>query len=291
MRTALVKIIKMNYDRIFQEWRSLLLKDVPDFCLTLQHLSTLVEGIVGYIEGPEKRTLQNAIQEVRQDLGGNGSEHLQLALIKVPKTLKKIMRERFIQPHWMFAFEDILRAAVQEANVSLSPELSVHQHLPSQLEGNTHVDIVMETEASSIIVGNDLEGLLEENKHMFTEIIRSQKGQEEIVRQSLTEHRQSQAEIRRMQQTLTGQQESMAELKLHIHKISNSISAQNGSGVFSSLTSDSITLDSHSLETSVDPKLVEWLGKLGIRKDSIDKILAEDLTLSDMIDLISLGKG
>merc|ERR1719239_739046 len=69
-RATLGKILKDDKHRICKEWHSLLVKDVHDFCLTEQHLSTLVEGMKGYIEGSKNSgPLQKAVQDLRNDLG------------------------------------------------------------------------------------------------------------------------------------------------------------------------------------------------------------------------------
>merc|ERR1719422_1289564 len=45
-RATLGKILKDDKHRICKEWHSLLVKDVHDFCLTEQHLGTLVEVLL-----------------------------------------------------------------------------------------------------------------------------------------------------------------------------------------------------------------------------------------------------
>ena len=42
-----------------------------------------------------------------------------------------------------------------------------------------------------------------------------------------------------------------------------------------------------SSEATRDPALVDWLQNLGLSKNAIDRIVNEDLTLNDVLDLMS----
>ena len=287
-RATLGKILKDDKHRICKEWHSLLVKDVHDFCLTEQHLSTLVEGMKGYIEGSKNSgPLQKAVQDLRNDLDydGAGLNHLQLALYKVPEALNKVLRGHSIKPHWMFALEDLVRTAVQEAIVILSPELGVHlgsvssQDHHMQLQDHDHPDHQLppqlvhamddaggSTSGVSTVsqrlgqgahgVLNSLGRLREENRHLLTDLMRAQESYQELLRQSLSEQR------------------------LHLQMLSNSLAA-------SSLSREPVQRQAGVVDIQTDPDLVEWLEKLNLNQDSMDKILNEDLTLNDMLELMS----
>jgi mitogen-activated protein kinase kinase kinase 5 len=287
-RATLGKILKDDKHRICKEWHSLLVKDVHDFCLTEQHLSTLVEGMKGYIEGSKNSgPLQKAVQDLRNDLDydGAGLNHLQLALYKVPEALNKVLRGHSIKPHWMFALEDLVRTAVQEAIVILSPELGVHlgsvssQEHQMQLQDHDHPDHQLppqmvhamddaggSTSGVSTVsqrlgqgahgVVSSLGRLREENRHLLTDLMRAQESYQELLKQSLSEQR------------------------LHLQMLSNSLAA-------SSLSRETVQRQSGVVDQQPDPELVEWLEVLKLNQDSMDRILHEDLTLNDMLELMS----
>jgi len=289
-RATLGKILKDDKHRICREWQSLLLKDVHDFCLTEQHLATLVDGMKGYIESPQNSgPLEKAVQDLRNALDYDGAmlNHLQLALYKVPEALNKVLRGHSIKPHWMFALEDLVRTAVQEAIVILSPELGVHlgsvnnmleqpapvpmhqdhhdAHVPDH--ANAHDNEGCSTSGVSTVnsgfqAGAAVPGLVsnlgrlrEENRHLLTDLVRAQENYQELLRQSLSEQR------------------------LHLQMLSQSLAA-------SSLTREPMQRQEAVVERESDPRLVEWLKELGLNKESMDRILGEELTLTDMLELM-----
>jgi len=284
-RATLGKILKDDKQRITREWHSLLVKDVHDFCLTEQHLSTLVEGMKGYIEGSKNSgPLQKAVQDLRNDLDydGAGLNHLQLALYKVPEALNKVLRGHSIKPHWMFALEDLVRTAVQEAIVILSPELGVHLGSVSSQEQAAHMhgglvqggDLPDHAEGGSTSgvstvsqrLGQGAHGMVaslgrlrEENRHLLTDLMKAQESYQDLLRQSLSEQR------------------------LHLQMLSQSLAA-------SSLTREpmlGVQRQAGVVETQADPGLVNWLAQLNLNSESVDRILGEDLTLTDMLELMS----
>jgi len=284
-RATLGKILKDDKHRICREWQSLLLKEVHDFCLTEQHLATLVEGMKGYIEGSSQKSesLEKAVQDLRNMLDYDGAmlNHLQLALYKVPEALNKVLRGHSIKPHWMFALEDLIRTAVQETILILSPELGVHlgsvnnleqpvlqmdhheHHIPDNEGGSTSG---VSTVNSGLQAGGAAAGahglvanlgrLREENRHLLTDLVMAQENYQELLRQSL------------------------AEQRLHLQMLSQSLAA-------SSLTKDPVQRQDGMVEQPPDPDLVDWLRVLGLNRESTDRILGEDLTLSDMLELMS----
>jgi len=287
-RATLGKILKDDKYRICREWHSLLVKDVHDFCLTEQHLSTLVEGMKGYIEGSQNSgPLQKAVQDLRNALDYDGAmlNHLQLALYKVPEALNKVLRGHSIKPHWMFALEDLVRTAVQEAIVILSPELGAHLGTvnnlldqPVLMHQDHHVpDLVHDNEGGSTsgvsTVNSGFQGaggagagahglvsslgrLREENRHLLTDLVRAQENYQDLLRQSL------------------------AEQRLHLQMLSQSLAA-------SSLSREPVQRQAGMVDVTSDPELVDWLGQLGLTRESTDRILGEDLTLTDMLELMS----
>jgi len=290
-RATLGKILKDDKHRICREWQSLLLKDVHDFCLTEQHLATLVDGMKGYIESPQNSgPLEKAVQDLRNALDYDGAmlNHLQLALYKVPEALNKVLRGHSIKPHWMFALEDLVRTAVQEAILILSPELGVHlgsvnnmleqpsagvpmhqdhhdDHDPDphhahdneacSTSGVSTVNSGFQAGAAVPGLVSNLGRLREENRHLLTDLVRAQENYQELLRQSL------------------------AEQRLHLQMLSQSLAA-------SSLTREPIQRQQGMVEREVDPRLVDWLRELGLNKESTDRILGEELTLTDMLELM-----
>ena len=85
-------------------------QDVPDSCITIHHLATLMEGLKGYIPEQSQQPLEDALSELREALDFDGAKinHLQLALYLFQDAVNLILRKHSIKPHWMFALDWII---------------------------------------------------------------------------------------------------------------------------------------------------------------------------------------
>ena len=81
-RTTLVKIMKDDKIKICSTWHTLLMKDVSDSCIGVQHLSQLLEGMRSWLPEENVQSLTNTISQLREALDFDGAKinHLQLAL-------------------------------------------------------------------------------------------------------------------------------------------------------------------------------------------------------------------
>jgi mitogen-activated protein kinase kinase kinase 5 len=286
-RATLGKILKDDKHRICREWHSLLVKDVHDVVLSVEHLGTLVEGMKGYIEGAKNTNpLEKAVQDLRNalDYDGAGMNHLQLALYKVPEALNKVLRGHSIKPHWMFALEDLVRTAVQEAIGIISPELGAHLgtvHSQHPVEGILLVDHVdhhvpemahdneggstsgVSTVSQRVGHGQVLSGLgrlREENRHLLSDLMKAQESYQDLLRQSLGEQR------------------------LHLQMLSQSLAAS--SLVQTQPHAAGVQRQAGVVEGPADPDLVHWLEGLQLNQESMDRILGEELVLTDVLEVM-----
>merc|ERR1740124_235873 len=78
-RSTLVKIMRDDKHNICAAWHCLLLKDVPDSCITMQHLATLMDGLKGYIPEQNQQPLEKSLSDLREALDFDGAKinHLQ----------------------------------------------------------------------------------------------------------------------------------------------------------------------------------------------------------------------
>eukprot|EP00092_Neocalanus_flemingeri_P056406 GFUD01066862.1.p1 GENE.GFUD01066862.1~~GFUD01066862.1.p1 ORF type:complete len:1314 (-),score=252.38 GFUD01066862.1:291-4232(-) len=296
-RATLVKIMKDDKHNICATWHSLLLKDVHDSCITIHHLATLMDGMKGYIPEQNQQPLEKALSDLREALDYDGAKinHLQLALYLFQDAVNSILRMHSIKPHWMFALDNLVRTAVQAAILVLSPELGAHLAESGSIGPLGNVEPPPSEQAPDIDQDNgggstsgvstvnsgilpnhgahrmmsNLGRMREENRQLLTDLLQAQSGYQELLKQSL------------------------AEQKLHLQLLSQSLAASHLSREEQRSLVSHVSMESHrhmltdSNEVKKDPALVTWLQNLGLNNASIDRIVSEDLTLSDVLDLMS----
>jgi len=293
-RSTLVRIMKDDKHNICATWHSLLLKDVPDSCITIHHLATLMDGLKGYIPEQSQQPLEVALSELREALDYDGAKinHLQLALYLFQDAVNLILRKHSIKPHWMFALDNLVRTAVQAAILVLSPELGAHLAEPGSLgpivsndpppiEPQGAVDVEQDngggsTSGVSTVNSGGIPGaraqrmmlnigrVREENSQLLQDLLQAQTGYQEILKQSL------------------------AEQKLHLQMLSQSLAASHLSREEQrNIHTNTRHVMTDSSDTTRDPALVQWLQNLGLSNSSVERIISEDLTLNDVLDLMS----
>lgn len=289
-----MRIMKDDKHNICATWHSLLLKDVPDSCITIHHLATLMDGLKGYIPEQSQQPLEVALSELREALDYDGAKinHLQLALYLFQDAVNLILRKHSIKPHWMFALDNLVRTAVQAAILVLSPELGAHLAEPGSLgpivsndpppiEPQGAVDVEQDngggsTSGVSTVNSGGIPGaraqrmmlnigrVREENSQLLQDLLQAQTGYQEILKQSL------------------------AEQKLHLQMLSQSLAASHLSREEQrNIQTSTRHVMTDSSDTTRDPALVQWLQNLGLSNSSVERIISEDLTLNDVLDLMS----
>merc|ERR1719309_653083 len=110
----------------------------------------------------------------------------------------------------------------------------------------------------------------EENQQLLTDLLQAQSGYQELLKQSISEQK---LHLQLLSQSLAASHLSREEQRLHIQSEVSLESTRHGSS------------DANDIKR--DPELVTWLENLGLNTSSIDRIVSEDLTLSDVLDLTS----
>merc|ERR1719410_36862 len=283
-RTTLVKIMKDDKIKICSTWYTLLMKDVSDSCIGVQHLSQLLEGMRSWLPEENVQSLTNTISQLREALDFDGAKinHLQLALYCFQDAVNSVLRKHSIKPHWMFALDTLVRKSVQAATVVLSPELAPHlvepvlrpaspdpdqdDHDPDDDDldrGSTSgVSTSTNCPAGGAPGGGGSQGLVsrlnrvrDDNRLLLNDLLRAQQNYHQLLKQSLEEQ------------------------KLHLQMLSQNLAASH-------LHPQTETKMEVS-RSSGDQNLVSWLKDLAIDDRSVDVFVNEDLTLNDVLELMS----
>ncbi|CAL8288447.1 unnamed protein product [Merluccius merluccius] len=95
--------------------------------LTADHISLLIGCLRDHIRSPDRQSLSSSLLGLRATLHSAAvpPNSLQTVLFSFQDAVKKVLRQQQVKPHWMFALDNLLRQAVQEAITVLLPELKL----------------------------------------------------------------------------------------------------------------------------------------------------------------------
>lgn len=126
-RKTLVQVLSSDSSAIIDEWMSELRKSSRDpLILSEAHLGLLLQGIKDFIPNNDKSTIDQSIATIKEELEYDSAvvPQLQSALLQhAQNAISSILKLHNIKPHWIFALDSLIRAAVQAAITVLSPEL------------------------------------------------------------------------------------------------------------------------------------------------------------------------
>uniref|UniRef100_A0A8C3XKL5 mitogen-activated protein kinase kinase kinase n=1 Tax=Chelydra serpentina TaxID=8475 RepID=A0A8C3XKL5_CHESE len=92
--------------------------------LTSEHIAQLVSCLKSYIRSPSRRQLGQDLLGLQAPLRDEGLSlrHVQVPLFSFQDTVKQLLRQHQIKPHWMFALDNLMGQAVQAAFTILVTE-------------------------------------------------------------------------------------------------------------------------------------------------------------------------
>ena len=77
-RATLVKIMKDDKHNICSTWQGLVHKDVPDTCISIQHLSQLMDGLKAWLPEQNGNILKSTLDDLRESLDFDSVKMCQL---------------------------------------------------------------------------------------------------------------------------------------------------------------------------------------------------------------------
>ncbi|KAG8261210.1 hypothetical protein J6590_078847 [Homalodisca vitripennis] len=290
-RTTLSRVLSQDQANICQVWLSSVRQDVADSVLNMGHLETLMCGLREYIANQNKDQLETAIHTLKEDLEFDSVaiNQLHLAIYLFQDAVNVVLRSHSIKPHWMFALDNLVRNSVQAAITVLSPELGANlmgqeekevprggvggdvPSVPSTVNSLKSKNTSIDSFASSIKLRHDfreqMNGLRAENQRLMQELLDGQKVYQTLLKQALEDHRLQLTALRQVVE----QMGLVTSLLNHIDRESSesetSAHTPESNGGERLLPQISVT------DSSVDPRLVEWLRTLRIDQCSIDKVI------------------
>ncbi|KAH3726126.1 mitogen-activated protein kinase kinase kinase 5-like [Dreissena polymorpha] len=281
-RLTLVQLLTRNEDvtRVIETWMIFIHRDatISNPKLTREHLMILLKALREYVQEQDTSYIKDALDKVKEMLEYDHTAliELQLALYVFQEAVSFNLKNRDIQPHWMFALDNLLRSATQAAITVLSPELGANLAGDGQIEGDAATSGVPSTNSGKSATG-------EFRKSVNAEIRKQLESYEDenlILLQQLLDVERSYNELLK---------KTIADKKLQIEVIQQLSSASWPIAP----TSPPFSSSSMGLGPSVvineppDEALVNWLRQCAIDTHAIEKIVSEQYTLEDLKELVT----
>ncbi|XP_068179950.1 mitogen-activated protein kinase kinase kinase 5 isoform X2 [Antennarius striatus] len=110
--------------------------------LTADHITELISCLRDNIRSPDRKQLTSGLLELRAKLLSTSVSlnNLQVVLFSFQDAVKKVLRQQQVKPHWMFALDNLLRQAVQDAITVLLPELKLQLQSSFEMEDSIPED-------------------------------------------------------------------------------------------------------------------------------------------------------
>ncbi|XP_061530038.1 mitogen-activated protein kinase kinase kinase 5 isoform X1 [Phycodurus eques] len=250
--------------------------------LTSEHITELVCCLRANICSPDKKRLTSSLRHLRSALLSaaiplNG---LQAVLFSFQDAVKKVLRQQQVKPHWMFALDNLLRQAVQEAITVLLPELKL------QLQSSFETEDTSPEESMA-----DANGVQREEERVAAEYQRSESVDKLFVLASPTdailnnncplsdELRDLRLETRRLLRLLNDKEREYQDLlKMSVEKKQEDINALRRH------TPDDGWTAQKSCDLDVKD-MVSWLETIPVDQHTVEKLVAHEFTLDCLLHM------
>uniref|UniRef100_A0A674P9S4 mitogen-activated protein kinase kinase kinase n=1 Tax=Takifugu rubripes TaxID=31033 RepID=A0A674P9S4_TAKRU len=116
--------------RVLTDYNNLVISNIQEShsegsSLSADHISELICCLRENIRSPDRMQLTSRLLELRTKLlnAAIPANSLQGVLFSFQDAVKKVLKQQQVKPHWMFALDNLLRQAVQDAITVLLPHL------------------------------------------------------------------------------------------------------------------------------------------------------------------------
>ncbi|XP_053237997.1 mitogen-activated protein kinase kinase kinase 5 isoform X4 [Podarcis raffonei] len=291
-RATLHRILTEDQDKVVRNLMEALAQGPEEPKLKWEHITTLVASLREFIRTTDRKIIANTLSKIKLELDfdSHGISQVQLVLFGFQDAVNKVLRTHNIKPHWMFALDSIIRKAVQTAITILVPELRTHFSLASESDTADQEDVEGEEEheeqppnptihrpclvLEDAIATSGVSTLSSTVSHESQAAQRSlnvQLGRLKLETNRLLEELvQKEREFQALlHHAIEEKEQEIKHLKLRTQPI-----AIPGTSLSHHSTTDG------GVE---DPDLTNWLRVHGADEETINRFLAEDYTLMDVL--------
>ncbi|XP_078220355.1 mitogen-activated protein kinase kinase kinase 15 [Callithrix jacchus] len=265
-RAILYKILWEEQNQVASNLQECVAQSSEELHLSVGHIKQIIGILRDFIRSPEHRVMATTISKLKVDLDFDSSSisQIHLVLFGFQDAVNKILRNHLIRPHWMFAMDNIIRRAVQAAVTILIPELRAHFEPASEAEGvDKDTD---EAEEGYLPVAGPGQEPQPHQQHLSLQLGELRQETNRLLEHLVQKEREYQNLLR---QTLEQKTQELyhLQLKLKSNRITESPAALHGQ--------------------RTDKELIDWLQLQGADAKTIEKIIEEGYTLSDILNEIT----
>ncbi|XP_015210076.1 mitogen-activated protein kinase kinase kinase 5 isoform X2 [Lepisosteus oculatus] len=288
-RATLHKILTEDKDKVVKNLVEALAQGTEETKLKEELISTLVVSLGEFVRTTDRKIIANTLSQLKLELDFDSPaiSQLQVVLFGFQDAVNKVLRNHKIKPHWMFALDNIIRKAVQTAITILVPELRPHFSLASESDAADPEDPEDELDPGGGGGG-----------------AAPQSGQRPCVRHddtvptsgvstlsSTVSHepragpRSISMELGRMKLETSRLLEELLEKEMEYRNILQQVLEEREQEIrLLRMKSEPIVCRHHpSAAGRGDPELSQWLKEHGADDDAVERFLAEDYTLTDIL--------
>uniref|UniRef100_A0A2K5PLG5 mitogen-activated protein kinase kinase kinase n=1 Tax=Cebus imitator TaxID=2715852 RepID=A0A2K5PLG5_CEBIM len=265
-RAILYKILWEEQNQVASNLQECVAQSSEELHLSVGHIKQIIGILRDFIRSPEHRVMATTISKLKVDLDFDSSSisQIHLVLFGFQDAVNKILRNHLIRPHWMFAMDNIIRRAVQAAVTILIPELRAHFELASEAEG-VDKDTDEAEEGYPPVAGPGQEPQPHQ-QHLSLQLGELRQETNRLLEHLVQREREYQNLLR---QTLEQKTQELYHLRL---KLKSNFITENPAAL-------------HGQRT--DKELIDWLQLQGADAKTIEKIIEEGYTLSDILNEIT----
>ncbi|KAM6910528.1 mitogen-activated protein kinase kinase kinase 5 [Xenentodon cancila] len=260
--------------------------------ITADHIITFITCLRNNIRFPDRKQLTSGLLDLRATLLSQAVpvNSLQAVLFNFQDAVKKVLKQQQVKPHWMFALDNLLRQAVQDAITVLLPELKLHLQSSFEIEDSTPEEQPANPDTPVVLIPDQLVAPADAQQPAPTNdiapvasptspavfILNSNRPLSEKLRDLRIETR------RLLNQLSEKEQEYQELLRKSIQKKQDRIDT---------LKTESVVEDGEfASPTSSNPEmktLVHWLKSIPVDQDTVDQLVSHKFTLDSLLCMAS----
>ncbi|KAM7421278.1 hypothetical protein PAMA_015431 [Pampus argenteus] len=254
--------------------------------LTADHISKLISCLRENIYSPDRKQLTSNLMDLRADLltAAVPLNSMQAVLFSFQDAVKKVLRQQQVKPHWMFALDNLLRQAVQDAITVLLPELKLQLQSSFEIEDSTPEEQSTDPDTPVLTSPDQLVELADTKQTgIINEVVATANPNSptDLAINTNCPLRDLRIETQRLLSQLSEKEREYQELlRNSVQRKQEQIDVLRKAAV----TEDAWLVSQKTSNPDVKA-MVRWLKAIPVDQDTINKLLSHEFTLDCLINI------